>query len=117
MSNIGNKETFAKNLSFYMDVHQKSQKDMAEIVGVAPSTFNDWMKAKKYPRIDKIEKLANYFAIAKSDLIEEPPEEQPESERSMLMDADTFDIVCKYKGLSPGQKKMVRQFIDAVMFG
>jgi hypothetical protein len=28
------------------------------------------MKAKKYPRIDKIEFMANYFGINKSDLIE-----------------------------------------------
>jgi repressor LexA len=28
------------------------------------------LKAKKYPRIDKIELLANYFGISKSDLIE-----------------------------------------------
>ena len=44
---------------------------MAEIVGVAPSTFNAWVKGKKYPRMDKVELLANYFGILKSDLIEE----------------------------------------------
>ena len=44
---------------------------MAEDIGVATSTFNDWVKGKKYPRIDKIELLANYFKIKKSDLIED----------------------------------------------
>lgn len=71
MSNIGNKETFAKNLLYYIDKHGKEQKEIAEIVGVAPSTFNAWVKAKKYPRMDKVELLANYFGILKSDLIEE----------------------------------------------
>lgn len=71
MSNIGNKATFAKNLSFYIDKHGKEQKEIAEIVGVAPSTFNAWVKGKKYPRMDKVELLANYFGILKSDLIEE----------------------------------------------
>ena len=71
MSNIGNKETFAKNLQYYLDKHGKEQKEVAEIVGVAPSTFNAWVKAKKYPRMDKVEMLANYFGILKSDLIEE----------------------------------------------
>lgn len=71
MSNIGNKETFAKNLSYYIDKHGKEQKEIAEIVGVAPSTFNAWVKGKKYPRMDKVELLANYFGILKSDLIEE----------------------------------------------
>ena len=70
MSNLGNKEIFAKNLAYYLDRSGKDQKEVAEVVGVAPSTFNEWMKAKKYPRIDKIEILANYFGILKSDLIE-----------------------------------------------
>lgn len=75
MSNIGNKQTFAKNLSYYLERTDINQKELAEIVGVAASTFNDWIKAKKYPRIDKIEILANYFGILKSDLIEEKSEE------------------------------------------
>lgn len=75
MSNIGNKETMAKNLSYYVARSGKTQKEISEVVGVAPSTFNDWMKAKKYPRIDKIEILADYFGILKSDLIEEQTKE------------------------------------------
>lgn len=71
MSNIGNKETFAKNLSYYLSICGREQKEVAEVIGVAPSTFNEWVKGKKYPRIDKIELLANYFKIQKSDLIED----------------------------------------------
>ncbi len=75
MSNIGNKEIFAKNLAYYLERSGRDQKEVAEVVGVAPSTFNEWMRAKKYPRIDKIEMLANYFGILKSDLIEKVSEE------------------------------------------
>ena len=81
MSNIGNKETMAKNLQYYMNKTGKSQKDLAEIVGVSTSTFNDWIKAKTYPRIDKIEILANHFKILKSDLIEEKNEEHREMQK------------------------------------
>lgn len=70
MSNIGNKEIFAKNLAYYLTRSGRDQKEVAEVLGVAPSTFNEWVKGKKYPRIDKIEMLANYFGILKSDLIE-----------------------------------------------
>lgn len=65
------KETFANNLKRYMQVHNVTQKELADIVGVSAPTVNDWVKAKKYPRIDKVEKLAEYFGILKSDLIEE----------------------------------------------
>jgi transcriptional regulator with XRE-family HTH domain len=70
LSSLGNKEVFAKNLALYLNRSGKSQREMADIVGVSSSTFNEWMKAKKYPRIDKIEFMANYFGINKSDLIE-----------------------------------------------
>ena len=82
MSNIGNKETMAKNLQYYVDRSGRTQKELAEIVGVAASTFNDWMKGKKYPRIDKIEILANYFHILKSDLIEEKTEDHRQMQKN-----------------------------------
>lgn len=84
MSSLGNKEIFAKNLRYYIDRSGKTQKDFAEIVGVAYSTFNDWINAKKYPRIDKIEILANYFGIQKSDLIEEKMTEEKEKDNDAL---------------------------------
>ena len=71
MSNIGNKETLSKNLLYYLERSGKSQKEVAEYIGVTPASLNEWVKAKKYPRIDKIELLARYFGILKSDLIEE----------------------------------------------
>ena len=65
------KELFSKNLQRYMDEKGKSQKEIAEIVGVSAPTVSEWLSCKKYPRIDKIEILADYFGILKSDLIEE----------------------------------------------
>lgn len=81
MSNLGNKETMAKNLRYYVERSGKTQRELCEIFGVATSTFNDWLKAKKYPRIDKIEIMANYFGILKSDLIEEKTEERKEMQK------------------------------------
>ena len=81
MTSIGNREVFARNLSYYLERSGKTQKELSEIVGVHKSTFNEWMKAKKYPRIDKIEIMADYFGILKSDLIEEKTEEYREGQK------------------------------------
>lgn len=94
MTNLGNKEVMAKNLQYYVERSGKSQKELSEIVGVATSTFNDWMKAKKYPRIDKIELLARHFGILKSDLIEEKTQDHREMQKKN--DALT-DIILKAK--------------------
>jgi repressor LexA len=82
MSNIGNKETMARNLAYYLEQSKKTQKEVADYLGVPTSTFNAWMKAVKYPRIDKIEMLANYFGVLKSDLIEEQTEEMREQKKN-----------------------------------
>lgn len=88
MSNIGNKETMAANLTYYLERSGKTQRELAEIVGVAPSTFSDWLKAKKYPRIDKIEILADYFGVLKSDLIEDRSEEYKNMQKNNDVIAD-----------------------------
>lgn len=68
---MNNKTIFARNLQEQMDINRKSRRDVAEALGVSYYTYTDWIKAKKYPRIDKIEKLANYFGIPMSELIED----------------------------------------------
>lgn len=88
MTNLGNKEVMAKNLAHYVVRSGKTQREIASVVGVAPSTFNDWLKAKKYPRIDKIEILADYFGILKSDLIEKKSEGLKEMQKNNDIIAD-----------------------------
>jgi repressor lexA len=70
-NDLGNKDIFSKNLKMYMDDKDISRTQLAEILDTPYSTLSDWVNGKKYPRIDKIELLANYFGIDKSDLIEE----------------------------------------------
>lgn len=71
MSGLGNKKIFSSNLKRYVDESGKDRKDIAKDLQFSYSTFTDWINGKSYPRIDRIEKLANYFGINKSDLIEE----------------------------------------------
>lgn len=70
MSDLGNKEIFSKNLNYYMTINKKTRTDVCRDLDIPYSTFTDWCNANIYPRIDKIEVLANYFDIKKSDLVE-----------------------------------------------
>ena len=54
-----------------MDRFGKDRMQVCGDLGFKYSTFADWYNGKKYPRIDKIEALASYFGILKSDLIED----------------------------------------------
>lgn len=65
------KKIFARNLTRYIAQSGRTQKELADMLGVAQSTFNNWCTGVRYPRMDKVEQLARYFNIKKSDLIEE----------------------------------------------
>jgi transcriptional regulator with XRE-family HTH domain len=114
MSNLGNKEIFAKNLAYYLERSGKDQKEVAEVVGVAPSTFNEWMKAKKYPRIDKIEMLANYFGILKSDLIEKVSEDGYSPSEPQLTEGEKV-LLDLFNRVPEDQQQMVLQMIRAAL--
>lgn len=71
MSSIGNKIVFSKNLRSLMEKIGKGRKQVCADLGFKYTTFTDWYNGNKYPRIDKIEMLADYFGVLKSDLIED----------------------------------------------
>ena len=71
MNDLGNKEIFAKNLKYYMTINNKTRNDICKDLGFKYTTFTDWINGNTYPRIDKIELMANYFGITKADLVEE----------------------------------------------
>lgn len=66
-----NKQILSDNLSYYMTIKGVDRNTLCEALNFKYSTVSEWLSAKKYPRIDKIEMLANYFDIEKSDLIED----------------------------------------------
>ena len=68
---LGNKEVMAKNISKYMKEKNVDRTKLSKDLKLKYTTVSDWINAKTYPRIDKIELLANYFGVTKADLVEE----------------------------------------------
>lgn len=89
MSNLGNKEILSRNLNKYIAMSGKDRRELAEIWGFPYSTVSEWVNGRKYPRIDRIEIMADYFGIQKSDLIEERTTE--EIKESVIDDGLTDD--------------------------
>lgn len=84
MTDKEQKEIFAKNLNNLLDTYQKSQREVALAIQVSPQTFNTWCQAIAIPRMGKVQKLADYFRVPKSRLIDSP---SPLQERSVLADS------------------------------
>ena len=68
---LENRDVMAANIRRYMKEKGKTRQEVCNALGFPYSTFSEWLQGKKYPRIDKIELMANYFGCEKSDLIED----------------------------------------------
>lgn len=71
MADNKSKQIFADNLRYYMNKNGKNGTNIIDDLNIKNSTFYNWLSAETYPRIDKIELLANYFGITKADLVED----------------------------------------------
>lgn len=116
MTSIGNKEILSKNLKYYIERSGKDRRELAETWGFPYSTVTDWINGKKYPRIDRIEVMADYFGILKSDLIEEKlPEEK---EKSTVIDdglsKDLKELIDHLKTLPEDKILMLLQVAKSI---
>lgn len=104
-SNLGNKEIMARNIRKHMEQNKIERKDFAEMVDAPYTTVCDWVNAKTYPRIDKIEKMAMIFGISKADLVEEKPAINEDDE----LTKDEKDFIAKIRQLTPDKRRLVEQ--------
>ena len=93
-----------------MTEHNKSRKDVCKALDVSYYTFSDWVNGKKYPRMDKVEKLANYFGILKSDLIEDKQKQPPQGELSLKQ----REFIKKIEAMSDAQIERLEQILALV---
>lgn len=114
-----NKEVFAKNLKMFIEKSGKDRKEIASAIQVPYSTLTDWANARKYPRIDRIEKLADYFGVSKSNLIEDFEATQKDNDVlativvKLRMDKELLDVVEKVISLDKAQINSLKNLLDS----
>ena len=73
MTDAEQKQIFAKNLLTLLEKNGKTQREVADSISVSPQTFNTWCQGIALPRMGKIQKLADYFNVDKTFLIDQKP--------------------------------------------
>lgn len=115
---IGNKEVLAKNLKKYIAKSGKDRGDIAAELGMSYSTLTDWINGNKYPRINNIEKLARYFEVSKSDLIEDFEEKRKDNDSlatiivKLRMNKELLDVVEKLLSLDKAKLESLKRLLD-----
>lgn len=115
---VGNKEVLSKNLKKYISKSGKDRTTVAEDLGLPYSTVTDWVNGKKYPRINNIEKLAMYFNVSKSDLIEDFEEIKKDNDRlatiivKLRTNKELLDVVERLLSLDKTKLESLSRLLD-----
>lgn len=110
MTDKEQKDIFARNLNHLLSVHGKSQREVAEAIDVSPQTFNTWCQAIAIPRMGKVQRLADYFNIPKSHLIDEIND----TESSELNELEQ-KILELYRTLPDSKKIALYEFVKSLI--
>lgn len=70
MTDNEQKKIFSANLRMYVDRSQKQQNEIAKALGFNQKTFNGWCKGLSIPTMGKVQAIADYFGIGKSELLD-----------------------------------------------
>lgn len=97
---MNNKEIMSKNIKYYLSRKHLNVKDFAKQLGFKYTTVLDWVNGNTYPSIDKIEKMAKYFGVNKSDLVEEHKDNEQDN-TAVTWD----DLGMPYGGVMPKELK------------
>ncbi|MDW4093340.1 helix-turn-helix transcriptional regulator [Staphylococcus saprophyticus] len=105
MTHKSARKIFSENLLSLL--HQKGidQKQLAMDLGISPASVTHWIKGNKYPRIGKIEEIAEYFNVPMSRLTQD----QSKAENSQQ---DTIAAHFDKENLTDAEKQEVEDFIN-----
>ena len=103
----------SENIKILRERYGLSQKELGQIAGVSDKAVSTWEQGLKEPRMGTIQKLADYFSIRKSDIIEDGglmSKRTPSPSLSLTQQEETH--IKKYRQLDADGKEEIDDIID-----
>lgn len=122
MSEKEQREIFQENLLALLNKKDYSQNEVAKRIGVSPQTFNTWCRGIAIPRMSKIQKLADFFGVDKSQLLDK--QTKKDNEESIFSEVDDMTnelfekhklLFSKTKNASVNDMKKIIAIVDTLM--
>lgn len=105
---------FAQNLKNIMQKRNKTQSDLVKDLSFRQATVSDWLNGKKYPRMDKVEKLANYLGVSINELLMQSVSEPPVP--TIQLTVQEKSMIKKYRQLNADGKLVIDNQIDFMLY-
>lgn len=102
----------SENIKILRERYGLSQKELGQIAGVSDKAVSTWEQGLKEPRMGSIQKLADYFGIRKSDIIEDGGLMSKRTPPSLSLTQQEETHIKKYRQLDDGGKEEIDDLID-----
>lgn len=102
----------SENIKILRERYGLSQKELGQIAGVSDKAVSTWEQGLKEPRMGAIQKLADYFGIRKSDIIEDGGLVSKQTTSSLSLTQQEETHIKKYRQLDADGKEEIDDLID-----
>ncbi len=100
---VENKDVMGKNIKKYMDKKGVTAAEVCRALNFKQNTFSNWVNGKIYPRINKVEAMAQYFGISKAALVEDS--------ENIVLSPKEQKIILNYREFDEQQRKLVDKML------
>jgi transcriptional regulator with XRE-family HTH domain len=108
----------ANNIKRFCEQKGLTVKDLADAIDVPVTTAYNWTQAAVYPRIDKIELMAKFFGVTKTDLVEDPEAVRADAIERAFRDRPDMKILFNVaKDAKPEEIEQAVKIIQALKEG
>ena len=108
--------TIGDNIKSFRLRHNLSQAELANVAGVSDKAVSSWEQNKSVPRMGAIQKMADFFGIQKSDIIEPSNVTTHTSkgrsvEKETPLNHDASKLLADYRNLNGNNRQAVNVLI------
>ena len=80
---------------------------VAKATGISTGSMTDWKKGRSAPKVDKLQKIADYFCVSVDYLLGNEPKEKTPAEADVTFDDFTYAMYGEAKELTDEDKNML----------
>ena len=85
---------------------------VAKATGISTGSMTDWKKGRSAPKVDKLQKIADYFGVSVDYLLGNEPKEKTPAEADVTFDDFTYAMYGEAKELTDEDKNMLLEMIQ-----
>ena len=106
-----NKE-FAKRLKYFLERDNMTQLELANRLGVSAQAVNNWVKANKTPRMDKVDAMCGIFNCRRSDFSDQVSGEELETQEYLQELRDRSEMKMLFKSAKTASKDQIEAIVN-----